>query len=64
VQAISILLPQAAAGVVEMIENTKAYCRLTITLQEPLRRRCKGAVRFLIRSQAKKLLALEAASNG
>jgi hypothetical protein len=38
VQAFSILLPQAAARVVQMIENTKAYCRLTITLHEPLRR--------------------------
>jgi hypothetical protein len=42
VQAIRILLTQAAARVVEMIENTKTYCRLTITLHEPLRRRCKN----------------------
>src|SRR5271154_951090 len=44
VQASSILLPQAAARVVRMIENTKAYCRLTITLHEPLRRRRNWAV--------------------
>jgi hypothetical protein len=36
-QAIRILLLQAAARVVQMIENTKAYRRLAITFHDPLR---------------------------